>query len=121
MKNIRSKQNLLCMVFFTIFTILFIFIIGITEASRRTLNLNHTMQSSMMTHRTVQIAGRIFDLFINHDARMIIVKGEVETWEEKDRIEEHFKMRAPSNYLVKYEINIVYWLYGTFTLNSEKN
>jgi hypothetical protein len=93
-----------------IIVVIFLLIVSIhiAEASRRTLNLNSVLEKSLVTHRTVELNGKIFDLYINQDNRSIIVKGEVADWDEKDKVEEHFKLRSPSNYQINYEIEMIF-------------
>ena len=79
-----------------------------SEATRRSLSLNDFMEESFIQTRTVEINGRIFDVLINRSDKSITVRGIVEDWEEKDRVEQYFRLRAPSDFQINYEITLVY-------------
>jgi hypothetical protein len=66
------------------------------------------MEESITRRWTVEINGRIFGVLINQTDKSITVQGIVEDWEEKDRVEQYFKLRAPSDYRIDYEITLVY-------------
>jgi hypothetical protein len=104
-KNILGRAIIIVGI---IVVVIFLVNIGTTEASRRHLNLDKTMERSMITYRTVEIAGKIFRLYINQDQKSILVKGKVEGWEEKDKVEEHFRMRSPSNFQITYEVDFIH-------------
>jgi hypothetical protein len=91
-----------------VFILFFLLKIGISEATRRSMSLNELMEKSFVRTRKVAINGKLFDIFINNAEESITVRGEVEDWEEKDRVEQYFRLRAPSGYHVNYDIKIVY-------------
>jgi hypothetical protein len=65
------------------------------------------MEKSFIRNRTVEINGRIFDVLINQAEKFITVRGIVEDWEEKDWVEQYFRLRAPSDYHLNYEITLI--------------
>jgi hypothetical protein len=82
--------------------------IQISEAYRRRLNLHDALEDSMITHREVEINGKIFDLFVDQAKKSITVRGKVETWEEQDKVQEHFRLRSPSDYGINYKIDMLF-------------
>ena len=81
---------------------------GDAQASRRSFNLNDYMEESFTRRWTVEINGRIFDVLINQTDKSIKVRGIVQDREEKERVEQYFRLRAPSDYSINYDIKLVY-------------
>ncbi|MGA1864850.1 MAG: hypothetical protein ACMUHX_07275 [bacterium] len=79
-----------------------------TEASLRPLNLNELMEKSLLSFRKVDVNGIVFDVYINQKEKSITVRGEVESWKEKEMAEKYFRLRAPSDFYLNYEISVLY-------------
>ncbi|MGA1796155.1 MAG: hypothetical protein ACMUIL_09870 [bacterium] len=80
----------------------------IVEATQRSSNLNELMKGSLTIARRVEIDGKVFGVFINHAEKTVTVRGAVEGWEEKDRVEQYFRLRTPSDYHVNYDLTFGY-------------
>ena len=65
------------------------------------------MEESFTRRWTVEINGRIFDVLINQTDKSIIVRGSVQDREEQDQVEQYFRLRAPSDYRIDYDIILV--------------
>lgn len=79
-----------------------------TEASLRPLNLNELMEKSLLRFRKVEVNGIVFDVYINQNEKSITVRGEVESWDEKEMAEKYFRLRTPSDFCLNYEISVLY-------------
>lgn len=106
MLRLGLKRNFYWMVIIIIG--LFILInIKTAEASRRAFNLHEVMEKSIVRHRSVEINGKYFDVYINLDKKSIKIWGEAEDWDEKDKVEKYFEQRNPFNCKITYVIDIV--------------
>ena len=81
---------------------------GIVEATQRSSSLNELMKRSLIMERNVEINGKVFGVFVNHNEKSVTVRGEVEGWEERDRVEQYFRLRTPSDYHVNYDFTFGY-------------
>lgn len=61
----------------------------------------------------MEVNGRVFQILVDQDSEVIIVRGEVEDYKLKEKIENYVKARAPTNFRIIYEIDA----FGT----SERN
>ena len=86
-----------------------IFIIDVetAKASKRNLNLHEKMEESIVRQRKVEINGKYFDVYINLDKKSIKIWGEIEDWEERDKVEKYFEQRKPFNCQITYVVDIV--------------
>lgn len=80
----------------------------IVEATQRSSNLNDLMKRSLTIARRVEIDGKVFGVFINHAEKSVTVRGAVEGCEEKDRVEQYFRLRTPTDYHVNYDFTFGY-------------
>jgi len=79
--------------------------IGNAQACKRSLNMNFSMESSMISTRKVEVSGKLFDVCINHSSKTITVKGYVDDWDEMERVKNYFKTKSPSNYQLICELD----------------
>jgi hypothetical protein len=88
--------------------VIFIFITNITclEASRRIIDIDKHFEKSNIMHWTTIIKDKMYDVYVDRDAETIIISGNVETLYEKEKVEEFFKLKSPSNYKVICKLNI---------------
>jgi len=68
----------------------------LTEAA----TMNEKMEEVMRNWRVVEIGGKCFDVYINQNDKIITIKGIIESWDEMDKVEQYFKQRGPSDYIV---------------------
>ena len=106
--NHGLRKNYLSIVILIFVILFFLLSFVTTEASLRSSNLNEVMEKSLLRFRKIEVNGNIFNVYINQSEKSITVRGEVKDWEEKDRVEKYFKLRAPSDFHVNYDIYIVY-------------
>ncbi|MGA1869663.1 MAG: hypothetical protein ACMUJM_14085 [bacterium] len=57
-----------------------------------------------ITHRMVEFNNRKFDVYINHNVKFISVHGTVDSWRDLKKVEDHFKVMAPSDYRIYWDI-----------------
>lgn len=67
-------------------------------ASRRKIDIKQEIEKSYIMHWTTLINDKIFDVYVDRDAKIIIIKGEVNTWAEKENVEEYVRLKSPQNY-----------------------
>jgi hypothetical protein len=93
-----------------IITVMLFFLLGseTVKAYQRSSNFHESMKNSLVDSRKVEIDGKIFDVYINREEKSITVQGDVEDWEEKDKVEKHFRLRSPSDYQLNFNIAIIY-------------
>lgn len=109
MLRLGLKRNF----YWTVIIIIGLFVlinIKTAEASGRAFNLHEVevMEKSIVRHRSVEINGKYFDVNINLDKKSIKIWGEVEDWDEKDKVEEYFEQRKPFNCQIGYAIDIIF-------------
>jgi len=99
-------------IFLTVIVMVFIVAvfpnIRVAEANQSSSSLNELMKKSLAIARMVEIDGKVFGVIINHDERSITVRGAVEGWNEKELVEQYFRLRTPSDYHVDYDITFGY-------------
>ena len=61
----------------------------------------------------MEVDGRVFQILVDRDSEVIIVRGEAEDYKLKEKVENYVKARAPTNFMIIYEIDV----FGT----SERN
>ena len=87
-----------------------IMLIGIhsvlVEASRRKIELKQQIERSDLMHWTVVVHEKMFDVYVDRNAEMIFVRGEVDTQYEKDMAEEYVRSKCPRNYQLSSSIHI---------------
>ena len=88
--------------------VIFLFITHITciEASRRIIDIDKHFEKSNIMHWTFIINDKRYNVYIDRDAETIIIYGDVETLNEKEKVEEYFKLKSPSNYKVICKLDI---------------
>ncbi|MGA1864851.1 MAG: hypothetical protein ACMUHX_07280 [bacterium] len=105
----NNKKSLLKKLVLLQIAVIFIFIINITctEASRRKMDLGQQFEKSNMMHWTAVINDNMYDVYVDRNTETIIIYGDVNTLDDKEKVEEYFKSKSPSNYKIVSELNIV--------------
>ena len=78
----------------------------LVEASRRKIDLKQEIEKSDLMHWTIVIHEKMFDVYVDRNAEMIFVRGEVDTQYEKDMAEEYVRSKCPRNYQLSSSIHI---------------
>lgn len=76
------------------------------EASRRKIDLKQEIEKSDLMHWAIAIHEKTFDVYVDRNAETIIVRGEADTQDEKDMVEEYVRSKCPSNYELFSSIHI---------------
>ncbi|MGA1842618.1 MAG: hypothetical protein ACMUIU_18540 [bacterium] len=108
MLKFGSRKNYLSVIILIAVILFFLSGFVTTEASLRPLNLNELMEKSLLRFRKVEVNGIVFDVYTNQKEKSITVLGGVESWEEKEIAEKYFRLRAPSDFYLNYEISVLY-------------
>ncbi|MGA1863789.1 MAG: hypothetical protein ACMUHX_01880 [bacterium] len=93
-----KKKIFICMLI--IITILGLFGIREANATRRAPDLNKAMKPEVVPSWRTKINGKYFDVFVDRVKKTVTIKGFVGDWDEMDSVENHFSLRAPSNYKI---------------------
>ena len=106
----RSMKGLKKVVCFAVVAVISMGILGVSnaEATRRARDLDHVVETKILSSRKVEVGGKLFDVCINQAEKTITVKGYVNDWEEMDKVEGYFKHRAPSDYQVICQLDFGY-------------
>lgn len=102
-----SGKNYIFLIFLMAVLLFFLSSFSTIEASLRPVNLNELIEKSLLRFRKVDVNGIVFDVFINQKEKSITVQGKVEGWEEMDMAKEYFRLRAPSDFQLSYDITII--------------
>ena len=105
-----SKKGLRKVVCLAVVTLISMSILGVgnAEATRRAMDLDYVLETTIVSKRKVEVGGRLFDVCINQTEKTITVKGYVNDWEEMDRVEGYFKHTGPSDYQVICQLDFGY-------------
>ena len=76
------------------------------EASRRKIDVKQKLEQSNSMHWTTVINDKKFDVYVDRNAETIIIRGEVNTVYEKEKVEEYFRLKSPRNYKIICELDI---------------
>ena len=98
---LRQKiKGIICCAIIVLVTVV---IFGNVEASRR-VQRQDIMEKLLIENRKVSLYGKVFDLYIDHNEKSITIYGEVEDWDEEDKVIRYFDLRSPKNYKLVYKI-----------------
>lgn len=108
MNTKNNKKSLLKKLVLLQIAVTFIFIINITctEAYRRKIDLGQQFEKSNIMHWTTVINDKMYDVYVDRNTETIIIYGDVKTLDDKEKVEEYFKSKSPSNYKLICELNI---------------
>ena len=76
------------------------------EAIRRYPNLQNRMEASNIMTWPIEVNNKIFQVHVNRDDQIIIVRGEAGNETEKMKVEERMRMRSPATYQILSEVSI---------------
>ncbi|MGA1796153.1 MAG: hypothetical protein ACMUIL_09860 [bacterium] len=76
------------------------------EASRGKIDLRQEIEKSDLMHWAIVVHEKMFDVYVDRNAETIIVRGEADTQDEKDMVEEYVRSKCPSNYELFSSIHI---------------
>ena len=54
----------------------------------------------------IEVDNKVFKVYVNTYEEKIIIRGQVEDWKQKEKVEKFVNLRAPTNYQIIYEISI---------------
>lgn len=105
MRSMKGLKKVACLAVVAVIS-MGIWGVGNAQASKRSLNMNFSMEANMISTRKVEVSGKVFEVCINHSSKTITVKGYVDDWDEMERVENYFKSKSPSNYQLICQLDL---------------
>ena len=98
----KEKKKFFCLVLL----IVLLSVLGNVSTGETSRRLIKAAEFKPITSRRVEFNDKFFNIYINHSEKFITVHGIVDDWKEMNKVEDYFKIRAPFDYHIAYNIKL---------------